>query len=94
MAKIISGKEVSSQIQAKLRDEVAKLSIKPCLAIVQVGARDDSNVYIRMKVKFSEEVGVAAIHHKLPKSTTETQVRKNINTIFNIRPKLIILIHS
>lgn len=81
MAKIISGKEVSSQIQAKLRDEVAKLSIKPCLAIVQVGARDDSNVYIRMKVKFSEEVGVAAIHHKLPKSTTETQLIQKIKDL-------------
>jgi methylenetetrahydrofolate dehydrogenase (NADP+)/methenyltetrahydrofolate cyclohydrolase/formyltetrahydrofolate synthetase len=48
MAKIISGKEVSEEIKAKLRLEVKKLSIVPLLAIVQVGAREDSNVYIRM----------------------------------------------
>lgn len=76
MAKIISGKEVSGQIQAKLREEVGKLSVKPQLAIIQVGSRDDSNVYIKNKIKFAEEAGVLATHHKLPKSTTQEQVIK------------------
>jgi len=30
------------------------LSIAPLLAIVQVGGREDSNVYIRMKKNFAE----------------------------------------
>ena len=77
MAKLISGKQVSSEIQIKLREDVAKLPVKPQLAIVQVGSRDDSNVYIKMKIKFAEEVGVLATHHKLPKSTTQNQVTIN-----------------
>jgi len=48
---------------------------RPGLAIVQVGGREDSNVYIRMKLKAAEEVGITATHHKLPKSTTEAEVR-------------------
>jgi len=78
MAKIISGKEVSAEIQAKLREEVSKMSLTPQLAIVQVGGREDSNVYIRMKIKFAEEVGVKATHVKLPRSTTELEL---INTV-------------
>jgi len=75
MAKIISGKEVSEEIKAKLRLEVKKLSIVPLLAIVQVGGREDSNVYIRMKKNFAESVGVEAKHIQLPKTTTQSEVR-------------------
>ena len=39
MAKIISGKEVSSQVQDRLRQDILKYSLKPKLAIVQVGDR-------------------------------------------------------
>lgn len=74
MAQILSGREVSKEIQEKLRVEVSKLNVTPKMAIVQVGNREDSNVYIRMKLKFAEEVGVATEHFALPKSTTEEQV--------------------
>ena len=74
MAKVISGKEISDQMKQKLREEVSKLSLAPLLAIVQVGARDDSNVYIRMKKNFAESVGVKTNHIQLPKSTNEKEV--------------------
>lgn len=44
------------------------------LAIVQVGGREDSNVYIRMKVKAATDIGINASHIKLPRSTTESEV--------------------
>lgn len=47
----------------------------PGLAIVQVGGREDSNVYIRMKVKAATEIGIDVRHVKLPRSTTEASVR-------------------
>lgn len=46
----------------------------PKLAIVQVGGREDSNVYIRMKIKAATEIGMEAEHVKLPKSTTQHEV--------------------
>lgn len=49
---------------------------KPGLAIVQVGGREDSNVYIRMKLKAASEIGIKAEHVRLPKSTTEREVTR------------------
>jgi len=75
MAKIISGKEVSEEIKVRLRQEVKKLAITPLLAIVQVGGREDSNVYIRMKKNYAESVGVQTNHIQLPKTTTQIEVK-------------------
>ncbi|RWS17121.1 C-1-tetrahydrofolate synthase: cytoplasmic-like protein, partial [Dinothrombium tinctorium] len=83
MAKIISGKEVSEEIKQKLKEEVKKLNVKPLLAIVQVGNREDSNVYIRTKIKFAEEVGAQAKHFKLPKTTTEKELIQQIVDLNN-----------
>lgn len=41
---------------------------------MQVGDREDSNVYIRMKIKAATEIGIKAEHIRLPKSTTEYEV--------------------
>lgn len=47
---------------------------RPGLAIVQIGGREDSNVYIRMKLKNAEAIGIKAIHVQMPRSTTEVEV--------------------
>lgn len=66
-------------IRDGLKKEVAQLQelvpdFRPGLAIVQVGHREDSNVYIRMKLKAAEDIGIKAEHIRLPKSTTEAEV--------------------
>lgn len=53
--------------------------IIPCLYIVQVGNNPASNGYIRGKLKDSEEVGIHAELIKLPESTTEEQIQKEID---------------
>ena len=53
--------------------------IIPCLYIVQVGDNPASNAYIRGKLKDSEEVGIHAELIKLPESTTEKQIQKEID---------------
>lgn len=47
---------------------------QPGLAIIQVGGRQDSNVYIRMKIKAAAEIGIKCVHHALPSSATQIQV--------------------
>lgn len=74
MAQIISGKEVADEIRASLKKRVENISVKPKLAIVQVGGREDSNVYIRMKIQFAESIGAQAELIKLPRDTTEKEV--------------------
>ena len=60
MAEIIDGKNFARQFRDKLKVEVAELKASsghvPGIAIVQVGDREDSNVYVRTKLKFAKEV--------------------------------------
>jgi methylenetetrahydrofolate dehydrogenase (NADP+) / methenyltetrahydrofolate cyclohydrolase / formyltetrahydrofolate synthetase len=46
----------------------------PGLAIVQVGGREDSNVYIRMKIKAATDIGIHAEHVRLPRTITEGEL--------------------
>ncbi|KAJ7369606.1 Dynein heavy chain 14 [Desmophyllum pertusum] len=60
-ANLLLGKEVASEIRQKLKEDVAAIreeneAFKPGLAIVQIGDRSDSTVYIKSKVKAAEEV--------------------------------------
>lgn len=47
---------------------------RPSLVIVQVGDRDDSNVYIKQKIKSAAEVGVKAEHVRYPETITQNEV--------------------
>lgn len=49
--------------------------LQPAFAVVQVGNREDSNVYIRHKIKAAEEIGIRAQLVRLDSSTTENQVK-------------------
>uniref|UniRef100_A0A8C5MJK2 C-1-tetrahydrofolate synthase, cytoplasmic n=1 Tax=Leptobrachium leishanense TaxID=445787 RepID=A0A8C5MJK2_9ANUR len=85
-AEILSGKTISGFIREKLKNDVSAMKEKytgftPGLAILQVGDRDDSNLYISMKLKAAAEIGMYASHVKLPKSATETEVMNRIKSI-------------
>lgn len=54
---------------------------KAHLVIIQVGGRDDSNVYIRQKIKSAAEIGVIASHVKFPKTITQIEVCKIITIV-------------
>jgi len=87
-AKLISGTLISKEIQEELRVEVAAMKEKypdlvPKLAIVQVGGREDSNVYIRMKIKAASDIGMLATHHKFPREITEEQLLDELNKLNN-----------
>jgi methylenetetrahydrofolate dehydrogenase (NADP+)/methenyltetrahydrofolate cyclohydrolase/formyltetrahydrofolate synthetase len=60
---------------------------QPQLTIVQAGARPDSSVYVRMKSKAAEEVGIKFKHVALPASATAEEVVnvvKNLNDDENV----------
>uniref|UniRef100_A0A8C8D6Y9 C-1-tetrahydrofolate synthase, cytoplasmic n=1 Tax=Oncorhynchus tshawytscha TaxID=74940 RepID=A0A8C8D6Y9_ONCTS len=51
---------------------------RPGLVVLQVGDRDDSNLYISMKLKAAAEIGINASHVRLPKTATEDEVLRRI----------------
>lgn len=81
MAQIISGKEVADEIRANLRTKVETLTVKPKLVIVQVGGREDSNVYIRMKVQFADSIGATAELVKLGRDVLEEDLADKIREL-------------
>lgn len=82
-AGILNGKLVSAQIRDRLKNQVTRMQeqvpgFTPGLAILQVGDRDDSNLYINVKLKAAEEIGIKATHIKLPRTSTESEVLKYV----------------
>ncbi len=61
MAKILYGKPVREKMIEEMKERVASLGFSPCLAILQVGEREDSTAYIKQKQKFGEQIGVRVI---------------------------------
>ncbi|KAJ4939747.1 hypothetical protein JOQ06_029183 [Pogonophryne albipinna] len=85
-AQIISGKEVSAKVREGLKKDVEQMKLqdpnfKPGLVVLQVGDRDDSNLYISMKLKAAAEIGINATHMRLPKTATEEEVLHSITEV-------------
>lgn len=75
-------REISQQLAERVKKLREKLpNFTPGLAIIQVGNREDSNVYIRMKMKNAAAIGVNAFQMKLPNTTTQIEVRTEIIVI-------------
>lgn len=76
-AQIISGKELSSQIRAELKDQVSSMSkddVLPGLAVVLVGDDPASQVYVNNKEKACKALGMYSEVHRLPASATENEL--------------------
>lgn len=73
-AQILDGKGLAQQIQAEIREDVARFKeqsgVTPCLAAVLVGENPASEVYVKSKRKDCETAGMASQLHRLPATTT------------------------
>ncbi|XP_029661141.1 C-1-tetrahydrofolate synthase, cytoplasmic isoform X4 [Formica exsecta] len=83
---VLSGIQLAREIREELIKDVSALKEKlrnfaPGLAIVQVGAREDSNVYIKMKISAAREIGIDVQHCQLPNTTTEIELINKINKL-------------
>ena len=77
-AKIIDGKaaaaEVRADVAAGVEARVKAGKSRPGLATVLVGENPASQVYVRMKQKACEEVGIESFGHVLPETATQEEV--------------------
>jgi len=84
VSELILGKTVSEGIYAELREKIASLRTKgttPGLAVVLVGNDPASEVYVRMKGKKCEELGMHSVTIILPESTTEKELLKKVDEL-------------
>jgi methylenetetrahydrofolate dehydrogenase (NADP+) / methenyltetrahydrofolate cyclohydrolase len=84
-AKILGGKEIAEAIMAEIRTEIVDLSevhgFVPCLAVVRVGDDPASAVYVGNKVKTTEELGLASIHHHLPAAIEHSELLELVRSL-------------
>ncbi|GAA2010871.1 bifunctional methylenetetrahydrofolate dehydrogenase/methenyltetrahydrofolate cyclohydrolase [Brevibacterium samyangense] len=80
----LDGKETSAAIKAELTERVAALKnrgVTPGIATVLVGADPASQLYVGMKHKQSEAIGMNSIQRELPADATQQQVEDLIDEL-------------
>jgi methylenetetrahydrofolate dehydrogenase (NADP+)/methenyltetrahydrofolate cyclohydrolase len=88
MAQIIDGKAIAAKIRAEITAEVATLAaqgVTPGLAVVLVGEDPASRVYVSMKEKACQDVGIFSDEYKLPAETSEADLLALIDKLNNDR---------
>lgn len=83
-ATILDGKAASAAIKAELAERVAALrerGIVPGIATVLVGADPASQLYVGMKHKQSEAIGMNSIQVELPAESTQEEVEAVIDRL-------------
>ena len=76
-ATILDGTKIASEIRAEVAGEaraLAEAGMRPGLAVVLVGHNPASEIYVRGKVKSSEEVGLYSEKHTPPDSVTTNEL--------------------
>ena len=79
---MLTCKEYAAKRKEELKEYISKKGLKPCLVVIQVGDRPESNSYIRGKVKDCEEVGIKCIVKKLPENISTKNLINHI-TVYN-----------
>src|SRR6201981_3506546 len=70
---ILDGNKIAAEIRAEVAAEakaLAEAGMRPGLAVVLVGHNPASEIYVRGKVKSSEEVGIYSEKHTPPETAT------------------------
>jgi methylenetetrahydrofolate dehydrogenase (NADP+) / methenyltetrahydrofolate cyclohydrolase len=76
-ARILDGNQIASAIRQEVSAEAKALTasgLRPGLAVVLVGHNPASEIYVRGKVKSSEEVGLYSEKHTPPENSTTEQL--------------------
>ncbi|MBC7108581.1 MAG: bifunctional methylenetetrahydrofolate dehydrogenase/methenyltetrahydrofolate cyclohydrolase FolD [Methanomassiliicoccales archaeon] len=90
VARLIDGNEIAAQIREELKAKIADLKSKgvtPGLAVILVGEDPASQVYVRMKGKACEELGLYSETIRLPANYPEEALLKLIDDL-NANPKI------
>ena len=82
---VFDGLALANTIRAELSEEISKLTAAghraPCLAVVLVGGDPASRSYVKGKQRACKRVGMAAVEHLLPESTSQRELLELIERL-------------
>ncbi|KAJ3095528.1 tetrahydrofolate synthase [Phlyctochytrium planicorne] len=87
-AKVLDGKAIADAHREKLHNEINEMKalydgFAPHLTIIQVGDREDSSVYVRMKQQAATKAGIKFTLHKLPETISQSEFLALIRSLNN-----------
>jgi methylenetetrahydrofolate dehydrogenase (NADP+) / methenyltetrahydrofolate cyclohydrolase len=80
-AKILEGKTLGLKILEELKGKLKNLSSRPALAIIQVGDKEESSLYIKRKKEFGEKAGFLVQHLEFSYSVTQENLIEEIEKL-------------
>lgn len=83
MVLILDGKKLSNEIKDNLRKKIDKYDKKPGLAIILIGNKSDSKIYVKMKKKACNYVGINNYDYYYDENTEEEIIINKINELNN-----------
>lgn len=82
MAQIIDGKAIADKIKDEIVQDIIRLKgMRPNLAIILVGEREDSKLYVSLKEKQAKEVGIDTHTYKCPENIAERELFEMIDLL-------------
>lgn len=83
MAIIIDGKSVADKITEQLKQKISQLQDKPHLAVIQIGNNAASTIYVNLKKKKAEEIGIKSTVINLDENIEEKELIYKIEKLNN-----------
>ena len=83
---VLDGTMYAADMQHNLKKRVQEIqsfdsTFQPGLAIIQVGHREDSTVYVNKKMEMAKHIGINALHLQLSEDTTEEELASVVNEL-------------
>ena len=80
---IIDGKKIAEELRDKIKSDIKKISDnkKPGLAVILIGEHPASQIYVRNKEKFANEVGINSSVLRFDENITEEDLRNEIKKL-------------
>lgn len=80
---IVDGRRIAEEIKQKLKEVVSQLKVKPMLDVVVVGEDLVVENFVRIKLRFGEEIGISVILHHFPTSISQVILEEEILKIIS-----------
>ncbi len=76
---LIDGRKAREYYLPILKEKISKLNTVPCLVIIQVGNRADSDAFIKAKKSFAKKIGAREIHVQFGNDVKQEEVIESIH---------------
>ncbi len=83
MSNIMSGKELSEQIEEEIKQFAKQCIIRPSVAVIDIGNNSNTEAYIKAKEEACNRVGIYLRYYKYEEDTSELTIINKIKELNN-----------